>query len=152
MERLRLTLSFLALVLAAFFASSCGTNSSTLPCYANSQTPVLGQGQLQSITLTPATADPQTCPSGKVQFTATGNYTDPSQTVTPQKILAWGVCQQGLPTSEVSVTSNGVAKCASGANGTYTIWADYGSITCNVTTPCGPACGTIAGTAQLTCP
>ena len=152
MERLRFMLSILALVLAASFASSCGTSSSTLSCVATSQSPGLGQGQLESITLNPATADAQNCSNGQVQFIATGHYTDPSQTVTPQLVDAWGACQQNAPTTEVSVTSKGVAHCASGATGTYTIWASYPPSMCNLTNGCGGGCGTVVGTAQLTCP
>ena len=46
MENLRFMISFLTLVLAASLASSCGS----------------GRGQLQSITLAPATADAQAYP------------------------------------------------------------------------------------------
>jgi hypothetical protein len=152
MERLRMMLSVLALILAAFFASSCGTGPSALPCNANSQTPAQGQGQLQAITLSPAVADAQNCPSGQIQFIATGVYIDPTQTVTPQLVAAWGACQQDVPTSDVSVTTKGVAQCASGATGTYTIWANYPTNPfCNVVGPCGQGC-TVVGTAQLTCP
>src|SRR5713101_9702387 len=83
MERLWFMLSFLALVLAASFALSCGASSH-------------GQGQLQAITLSPTTADAQS-----VQFTATGIYINPSHTVTPQP-ATWGACYQGAPTTEVS--------------------------------------------------
>ena len=151
MKKLRLMVSFLALVLAAFLAFSCGTGPSALPCNANSQTPAQGQGQLQSITLSPATAEAQNCPSGQVQFTATGNYINPAQTVTPQLISAWGACQQNATTSDVTVTAKGVARCASGATGTYTIWAEYPSPMCEIVGVCGGGC-TVVGTAQLTCP
>lgn len=69
MKELRLMLSFLALVLTASFALSCGASSH-------------GPGQLQSITLSPATADAQDYPNG-VPFTATGYYIHPSYAVTP---------------------------------------------------------------------
>jgi len=131
MERLRLMLSFLAPVLAASFALSCGASSH-------------GPGQLQSITVTPATADAQ-----EAQFTATGIYVHPSYTVTPQP-ATWGACYQGAPTTDVSVTTGGMAECASGATGSYTIFAFDGT-NCNVISACGGGC-TIVGTAQLTCP
>ncbi len=150
MKKLRFMLSFLALILAAFLASSCGASPSALPCNANSQTPAQGQGQLQSITLSPSVADAQNCANGHVQFTATGNYTNPTQTVTPQMIFAWGACQQDTPTSDVTVTAKGVAQCASGATGTYTIWAEDPPPTCETVSPCGGC--TVIGTAQLTCP
>lgn len=135
MEKLGFVLSFLALILAASFALSCGASTSNQPAPT---------GQLQSITLSPATADAQ-----EAQFTATGHYINPPQTFTPQP-AAWGVCQQNAPTSEVSVTKNGLAQCASGAVGAYTVFAFVGT-NCNAVNACGGGC-TIVGTAQLTCP
>ena len=139
MERLRFMLSFFALVLAASLASSCGANQ--------------GQGQLQSITLSPATADAQDYPNGQVQFTATGFYADPPHTVTPLS-ATWGTCYQGAGTSEVSVASGGVAQCAPGAVGTYTVWANdppSPNVGCLAITACGGGCF-VVGSAQLTCP
>jgi len=137
MNRLRVVLSFVALLLAGSFVLSCGS----------------GQGQLQSITLSPATADAQSYPNGMVPFTATGNYLDPSHTVTPQP-ATWSACSQNIPTTEVSVTSAGVAQCASGASGTYSIYAFHSSgKNCGTLPvgPCGSQCGAL-GSAQLTCP
>jgi len=130
MEKLRFVLSSLALILAASVALSCGS----------------GQGQLQSITLSPAAA------AAQQQFTATGFYVHPSHTVTPQP-ASWGACQQNVPTTEVSVTQGGMAQCASGATGTYTVFAFV-----TIRSSCDPAqdlCGdgcTVVGKAQLTCP
>jgi hypothetical protein len=133
MESLRFTLSFLALLSAACFALSCGASSH-------------GQGQLQSIALSPPTAIAQS-----VQFTATGYYINPSYTVTPQP-ATWGACYQSTPTTEVSVTAAGIAQCASGATGTYTVFAFDATPPCDVPiNGCGAGC-TIVGTAQLTCP
>jgi hypothetical protein len=140
METLQLTLFSLALVLAASFALSCGTSSQS-------------HDPLQSITLTPATADAQDYPNGQVQFTATGNYIDPSRTVTPLS-ATWGACFENASTSKVSVTAGGVAQCAPGAVGTYTVWANdppQSSVECLAITACGGGCF-VAGTAQLTCP
>jgi hypothetical protein len=131
MKELRFATSFLTLILAASFALSCGS----------------GPGQLQSITLSPATADAQQ------QFMATGFYVHPSHTVTPQP-ATWGVCHQGAPTTEVSVTQGGMAQCASGASaGTYDVFA-FVTVNQACTVPqnqCGGGC-TIVGTAELTCP
>jgi hypothetical protein len=134
MEKLRFTLSFLALLLVASLALSCGASSH-------------GQGQLQSIALSPPTAVAQS-----VQFTATGYYIHPSYTVTPQP-ATWGACYQGTPTTEVSVTAAGIAQCASGATGTYTVFAFDAIPPCDIIAnhQCGTGC-TIVGTAQLTCP
>ncbi len=153
MERVRFTLSFLALALAASLASSCGASSSNLSRGTTPPNPGQGQGQLQSITLDPATADAQAYPNGQVPFTATGYYIDPTQTVTPL-LAMWGTCYQEESTNEISVTETGVAQCAPGAVGTYTVWADdppFPNIECLAMTACGGGCF-IAGTAQLTCP
>ncbi len=140
MEKLECTLSVLTLVLAASFALSCGASQQT---------------QLQSITLSPANADAQSFPDGEVPFTATGNYVDPTHTVTPQPAY-WVACQKGLPTTDASVTSAGVARCATGAVGAYSINAwdistGPGAYNCSAITACGGGC-TIQGNAQLTCP
>jgi hypothetical protein len=142
MKKLRFTLSFLALAVAAFLASSCGSSN------AMNQGPIAPPG-LQSITLNPAIADAQDYPGGQVPFTATGHYINPNHMVTPQPAL-WGACQQSTPTSDVSVTSKGLAQCASGATGTYAVFA-FVETNCNVISACGGGC-TIVGTAQLTCP
>jgi hypothetical protein len=133
MERFRFTLSFLALVLVASLALSCGS----------------GSGQLQSITLSPANAE------GQAQFVATGYYINPSHTVTPQS-ANWVACQQNAPTADVLVTNTGVAQCASGAAGAYSIKAwdipkSVGISPCPVQTACSGGCAVWA-TAQLTCP
>ena len=141
MEKFRFGLSFLALVLAASFALlSCGSGS---------------HSQLQSITVSPATADAQAYPDGEVPFTATGSFIHPSRTVTPQS-ANWVACQQNEPTTAVSVSQGGVAQCASGATGTYSIKAwdtliSPGVLNCPSTNACGGGC-TVVGTAQLTCP
>jgi hypothetical protein len=133
MEKLRFTLSVLALLLAASLALSCGASSH-------------GQGQLQSIALSPATAVAQSA-----QFTATGYYIHPSYTVTPQP-ATWGACYQGAPTTAVSVATSGIAQCASGATGTYAVFAFDAIPGCETAVNgCGVGC-TIVGTAQLTCP
>jgi len=143
MKGMRLMLSLLALVAASAVVLSCGSNSSSTH-------------RLQSITLSPASADAQNLPSGMVQFTATGEYNSPPLIVTPLP-ATWGVCYQFQPTNEISVTNNGLAHCASGAVGTYTVWASDpmdlppGTYACPAETACGGGC-TITATAQLTCP
>jgi hypothetical protein len=145
MEKLRPTLFSLALVLAASFTLSCGASQS--------------QGQLQAITLNPATADAQAYPHGQVQFIATGYYVNPSRTVTPLSVT-WVACQQSMPlnvpTTAISVTQEGVAQCASGATGTYLVSAtdpsgSLGTYSCPAGNSCGGGC-MVVGTAQLTCP
>jgi hypothetical protein len=142
MKTLRCLLCFLALLLPASLVLSCGTKSP-------------GQDPLQSITLSPASADAH---NGQVQFVATGYYTDPARKVTPLSAF-WGTCYQAsatqeAPTTAVTVTQGGVAQCTPGAVGTYTIWANdppFPNISCLAMTACGGGCF-VAGTAQLTCP
>jgi hypothetical protein len=145
MERPQLALFSLALVLAASLALSCGTGSEN----AGSQ----NQDPLVSVTLSPGTADARDYPNGQVQFVATGFYINPSRTVSPLS-AAWGTCYQEASTSEISVTAGGMAQCAPGAVGTFTVWADdppLSNVACNAITACGGGCF-VAGTAQLTCP
>jgi hypothetical protein len=112
---------------------------------------------LQSVSVSPLTADAQ---GGPVQFTATGYFNDqpPSAKLSAAN---WGACYQNQQTSAVSVDTDGLAHCASGAVGTYTVWAwaessagscggNNGGVPAN---PCGGAsqCQP-TGTAQLTCP
>ena len=77
---------------------------------------------LQSVSLSPTTADAQGSP---VQFTATGYF---NQQPSPEKLTApaWGACNPNHPyppTTAVSVSADGLAQCATGAVGTYTVWA-----------------------------
>ena len=141
MKRLRFTLFLLGLFLVSSIALSCGASPQDPP------------SQLQSITLSPATADAQDYANGQVPFTATGIYINPIHTVTPLS-ANWGTCYQNASTSEVTVTKGGLAQCVSGAVGTYTIWADAPpnpNVECLAMTACGGGCF-VAGTAQLTCP
>jgi hypothetical protein len=115
--------------------------------------------QLESITVGPATADAQ---GQQVQFTATGHWSASPVTVTPQP-ASWGACVEQMSgntvqessTTEVTVSSDGLAQCASGAKGTFTVFAYDPPLgapaNCNVISVCGGGC-TISGTAQLTCP
>ncbi len=110
-------------------------------------------GQLQSITVSPATATALTI-GGDVQFIATGHYTTSPYTVTPQP-ATWGVCYQNSTTTDVTVTTAGLAQCANVVGGgpkstTYSVLA-FDPTQCTVITACGGGC-TIVGTAQLTCP
>ncbi len=142
MKQLRLSLLFQALIMATF-TLSCGTNSS-------SNTP----RQLLSVTVSPATADAANYPNGQVPFTATGNYNIAPYTVSPLSGM-WGVCYNNAPTTAITVNNEGVAQCAEGAVGTYTVWANApkypGGPNCLALTVCGGGCF-VVGTAQLTCP
>ena len=113
--------------------------------------------QLQSITVTPLSADAKDYPNGQVQFIATGHYNISPLTVA-QVAATWGTCtQQITATKAVAVTQSGLAQCAAGASGTYTVWANdplpsqSGTVSCLAETACGGGC-TIQASAQITCP
>jgi hypothetical protein len=143
MEKVQLPLSFFILAVVASLVLSCGANSDPS-----------STRQLLSITLSPATADAQDYPDGQVQFTATGYYNTAPYTVTTLS-AGWGTCYQEVSTGAISVSRTGLAQCASGAVGTYTVWANDVrfplAANCLAITACGGGCF-VAGTAQLTCP
>ncbi len=125
--------------------------SITLACSNNPQR------QLQSISVSPSTADAQNF-NNEVQFTATGTYNRSPITVTPLP-ANWGAADQnGGTTTAVTIDSNGLAQCASGASGVYSIGAwdlmdATAKVTCDSIGPFGePGCNAVLGTAQLTCP
>jgi hypothetical protein len=131
-----------AIILAASFNLACGGSPNTA-----TQAP----RSIQSITISPTTADAQNFPGGQVQFIATGFYNTQPSTVTPLS-ATWGVCQQNTPTTAVTVSNNGLAQCTSNAVGTYTVFAfDLPNPSCLALTACGGGC-TVEGTAQFTCP
>jgi hypothetical protein len=132
-------LSFLLLMLAAAITLACGSSHTRM---------------LQSVTISPTTADAQDYPNGQVPFTATAIYNTSPNQVTPFDAI-WGACFQDGVTTAVSVSTTGVAQCAASASGNYTIWAfgvNKGDAVCNVVNACGGGCGRVTGTAQLTCP
>lgn len=134
---------FIALLAVAAIALGCGSPS-------NSNNNQSNPGQVQAITLSPAVTDAKLYPNGEVQFVATGYYNTPPSPVTPLAVQLWGVCQNNVPTSEVEISKTGLAQCAEGANGTYSVFASDGTM-CLAITACGGGCQ-ITGTAQLTCP
>jgi hypothetical protein len=141
---------FLLVVLAIAITLACGSPTSHMVANCSSNPTATNPGEPQSVTLCPAVADAQDYPGGQVPFTAIGAYnTSPSPALLPKPVI-WGACQQNQSTTGVTVSSTGVAQCAPGASGTYTVWATGGSILCNVIGPCG-ACGP-TGNAKLTCP
>lgn len=138
---MRFPLNLVCLALATFMIAACGTPAS-----------MIETRELQSLSVTPATAGGST-----IQFTATGHWSASPMTVTPQS-ATWGACTTAnVPTTDVTVSSSGVATCASGAKGVYNVFAwdpQYGSKgpVCNAITACGPGCGRVSATVQLTCP
>jgi len=142
-------LSLLSLLILAFVMTpACGSPQPKVKTNCGPVASSNNTGGLQSVSLCPTVADAQQYPDGQVPFLAIGVYTtQPSPALIPSGVV-WGACQNQQLTNDVTVT-NGTAKCAAGASGTYTVWAT-GSPICNVIGPCG-ACGP-TGTAQLTCP
>src|SRR5712692_7957639 len=96
-----------AILLILWFAGVFGT----IGC--GSSTP----RTLQSVTVSPATADAQDFPNGEVQFVATGFFNKPPSPVTPFQVSSWSV----TPDSLATIDQNGLAKCAAGQSGTATI-------------------------------
>jgi hypothetical protein len=140
MSTIRLVICLFGLAAAGAAILSCGSSA---------------QHQLQSITLSPASADAQQYPDGQVQFVVTGYYNTAPLTVSPLA-ATWGACYQSSPTTEISINSTGGAQCGVGAVGTYLIWAndplpDTGVYSCPSTNACGQGC-VVSATAQLTCP
>jgi hypothetical protein len=140
MSRYKFLLGMLSLLLAAWITLACGSNR-----------------QIQSITLSPASADAQDYPNGQVPFIATGYYNAMPTTVTPLEVT-WGAASGSVPANgAVTVNSNGVARCSVGASGVYTIGA-WVNLPVNGTPPCPSfpygqaACRYVLGTAKLTCP
>jgi hypothetical protein len=134
-------LLFSALLLVAAIALGCGS-----PSNSNQS----NTSQLQSISLSPSTADAKDYPGGQVQFVATGYYAVPPSPITPLSVQTWGVCQANAPTTEVELSNTGVATCGEGASGTYSVFgADMTQ--CLAIGPCGEGCY-VTGTAKLTCP
>jgi hypothetical protein len=130
---------FLLAILAIAITLACGSSPRTL----------------QSVSLSPATAQ-----SNPVQFTAMGYFNDSPSPVT-LSAANWGACYQNQRTTAVSVSADGLAQCAAGALGTYTVWAwtTSSAKSCggnngeNPATPCGGGGGCqVTGTAELTCP
>jgi hypothetical protein len=114
-----------------------------------------GDRQLKSLSISPAATSAN---GAAVQFTATGYWSMAPATVTPQS-ATWGACTEAdpTPTSDVTVSTTGQATCASGATGTYMVFAwdpqyGYTGPVCNVINGCGGGCGRVSATAQLTCP
>ena len=112
-----------------------------------------GNSKLTSVNLSPTAADAQNFPSGQVQFTATGTYSNSSKVVSLTSVT-WcigsttGSCNGNIATS-ASVNGSGLAQCLPGQTGTVTVIAGSGGSQSN---PDGGHQLTVFGTAQLTCP
>jgi hypothetical protein len=130
----------LAVCLLAGFAitgSGCGSMNS------------MSNRVLQSMVVSPATADAQNSPGGQVQFSAMGTF---SKAPSPAPVPFVAPYSGSWATSDLNVATidqNGLAMCVGGASGTVTITAiassNAGVGTQNTSTA-------VSGTAKLTCP
>jgi hypothetical protein len=132
---------FLFLIFFVLVIAGCGgsTNSSR---------------QLQSLTVTPASADAQAFPGGKVQFTAMGTFNMAPMTVMSPPVM-WSIGSPfgspPVPVPSASVDANGLAQC----NGFV------GKVIVEATAPAEPEIPllqmtsmtmNVSGMAQMTCP
>ena len=112
--------------------------------------------QLQSVTLTPASADAQSFPGGQVPFAASGTFSkSPSPVQLTSKDVQWcvgtstGACVGNINPG-ASVDQNGLAQCNAGFVGTANILA--GNVASMPMNPDGGAQLKTFGAAKLTCP
>jgi hypothetical protein len=120
---------------------------------------ILGCGssrQLQSVTLSPASADAHNFPNGQVLFTATGSFNKPPSPVQlTSKDVNWcagsgsGMCVGNINPG-VTVDQNGLAQCVPGFTGTATILA--GTMPSAMMNPDVGSQLKIFGVARLICP
>lgn len=145
MSRSGYILCFVLLAVAASITLACGAGNNP-------------NRVIQSLSVSPASADAQDYPGGLVPFIATGTYNKAPMMVTPVQSTWVVVNQNGDQTTDVLINANGVAHCAAGASGVYNVGA-WVAITpppagsCNVSSAYGNPCGdSVLGVAQLTCP
>ena len=116
---------------------------------------VMNNGRmLQSLTVTPASADAQNFPGGKVQFSATGTFNMAPVTVDSQAVL-WSIGNPFASPSptmpQASVSTTGLAQC-NGFVGTTLVEATAPTepeIPLQGMTPSTPA---VSASATLVCP
>jgi hypothetical protein len=142
------------LVSAAAITLACGSSPKPMQvsgCVAGVTSPSTNTtGTLESISLCPATANAEDYPGGDVQFIPSGTYNTEPTYVSPLKTYGWGACQGGAATNDVVVSQTGVAKCAAGASGVYSVYTSVAT-ECEHVGPCGTGC-MVSGYAKLTCP
>jgi len=112
---------------------------------------------LQSVTLSPASADAKNYSDGEVQFSATGIFATTPSPVTSLPVT-WNTCDVNGE-AEISVSATGAARCNSGAVGTFVVEAtgtqNLGAAQCLAIMACGSTgqdCEGVHAVAQLTCP
>jgi len=127
-----------ALLTIALASTGCGSNRT-----------------LQSVTLTPASADAKNYPNGQVRLDATGTFSKPPSPspLTSSDVLwcagAAGACAGNIMPN-VTVDQNGVAQCRPGFVGTATVLA--GTKSTAMTMPDEGPQLKVFGAAQISCP
>jgi hypothetical protein len=103
---------------------------------------------LQSMTVSPATADAAKSPGGKVQFTASGTFSQPpSPAVVPFVAPysgSWSVSNPKIAT----ISPSGLAQCVPGASGTVDVKAIASANSASM----GAMSIAVTGMAKLACP
>ena len=138
MPRITFVFSVLLGISATLVTSGCGSSR-----------------QLQSVAVTPVSADAKNYTNGQVPLTATGTYSQPPSPVqlTSQDVVwcigdASGMCN-GNVVPPATVDQNGVAQCSSAFVGTATVLAGTQS---SMVMGDGGSQLKVFGSAQLTCP
>lgn len=108
--------------------------------------------QLQSISVTPQSANAQNFTNKQVQFTATGAYTMAPMSGTPQVLWSIGNPFSAMPVpAGVTISPNGMAQCTT-FTGTVTITATAPMDLGMPLSQMGMMTSNVSGMAQLTCP
>jgi hypothetical protein len=104
---------------------------------------------LQSIAVTPASADAQSFSMGQVPFTATGTYSEPPSPAPVSFVAPYSGGWMVSDTRIATISQSGMAQCIAGATGTVTVTAkasaNSGTGTQNISVA-------VSGTATLKCP
>jgi hypothetical protein len=133
--------TFLFLIFFSLVIAGCGGNMMS------------SSRQMLSLAVTPASADAQNFPGGKVQFMATGTFSAAPMTVASPAVL-WSIGNPfgpppGMPAA--SVDSNGVAQC-NGFTGTAIVEATAPTEPLIPLLQMNSTTVTVSGSAQLICP
>jgi hypothetical protein len=109
---------------------------------------------LESIAVTPPTADAQNFANGQVQFTATGTFSRPPSPAPVPSAEPYGggwyiYNSKGATQSIATISQTGLAQCKLGASGAVEVQAMASTGECG-----GEACTypVVQGSATLTCP
>jgi hypothetical protein len=106
--------------------------------------------QLQSISITPATATAQAGANGQIQFVAAGHYNRAPTSVSPLAVL-WVIYPPKGNTGAI-ITQAGVAQCTAGAASSFSVLAYAPADPSIPISELTKAKKVVLGTGQLTCP